>query len=285
MSPWPAPRPPWSGPSRAPPSSPSPSSSSSQRSPDAARIGIPSAASPWAKTWVSLSDSPSSSTSISQMKVCEEKPRGLGVLAWCPISTTASSVAAGGLGEGRLGLVQGEVGDRPHLDPRRHPLAFDVGADHVPVADGDPLDARRRAAPRSRAPRRSSAAGRGRRRRDARAGTRRSPRFPRSPPCPRRSGRSRRAAPLRRQLGVDRLAEGLQRPVPNPQLGRRVGVHVEAGELLGRGAARVAQLPGRRRPGRGSRRRPPPRGRTSRAVTSERLKSAGVSRWRASSTT
>jgi len=42
----------------------------------------------------------------------------------------------------RLGLVEGEVGDWPHLDPGRHPLAFDVGADHVPVADRDPPGAR-----------------------------------------------------------------------------------------------------------------------------------------------
>ena len=49
--------------------------------------------------------------------------------------------AAGRLAHRGLGLGQRQVGDRPHLDPGRHPLAFDVGADHVPVADRDPLGA------------------------------------------------------------------------------------------------------------------------------------------------
>ncbi len=50
--------------------------------------------------------------------------------------------AAVGLRHRRLALGEGEVGDRPHLDARRHPLAFDVGADHVPVADRDAAGAR-----------------------------------------------------------------------------------------------------------------------------------------------
>jgi hypothetical protein len=49
--------------------------------------------------------------------------------------------AAVGLRHRRLALGEGEVGDRPHLDARRHPLAFDVGADHVPVADRDAVGA------------------------------------------------------------------------------------------------------------------------------------------------
>jgi len=41
-----------------------------------------------------------------------------------------------------LVLVERELGDRSHLDPGWYPLAFDVGADHVPVPDGDPPGAR-----------------------------------------------------------------------------------------------------------------------------------------------
>ena len=161
--------------------------------PDAARTGIPSAASPWAKTWISLSEAPPSTTSISQMKVCEEKPRGFGVLAWWPISTTASSSPPLALVERGLRLDERQVGDRANLDPGRHPLAFDVGPDHVPVPDRDLARPRRRAAPRRRpAPRRSSACARERRRRGGRAGTRRSPRSRRSPPCPPRSSRPSR---------------------------------------------------------------------------------------------
>ena len=45
------------------------------------------------------------------------------------------------LGNRWLGLDQGQLGDRSHLDPLRHALAFDVGADHVPVAHRDALGA------------------------------------------------------------------------------------------------------------------------------------------------
>ena len=77
-----------------------------------------------------------------QMKVCEQNPSLVGVLAWWPISADrVEPPAAGRLRQRGLGLVQRQVGDRQHLDPGRHPLAFDVGADHVPVADGDPLGA------------------------------------------------------------------------------------------------------------------------------------------------
>ena len=49
-------------------------------------------------------------------------------------------VAAAALAKDGSASFSGEVGDRPHLDPLRHALAFDVGADHVPVADGDLID-------------------------------------------------------------------------------------------------------------------------------------------------
>jgi hypothetical protein len=39
----------------------------------------------------------------------------------------------------RVGLCQCQVGDRAHIDTRRHAVPFDVGADHVPIADRDPL--------------------------------------------------------------------------------------------------------------------------------------------------
>ena len=100
--------------------------------------------------------------------------------------------ATRGLGKGRLGLVQGEVGDRPHLDP---PASARVRCWCRPCASRrrrSPRPRRRAAPRRRRGPRRSSAAARGRRPRGAKAGSRRSPRCRRSPPCPPRSARPRR---------------------------------------------------------------------------------------------
>ena len=84
------------------------------------------------------------------------------------------------------------------------------------------------------------------------------------------AARARRRSPAR---------SARRAPAADAQLGRRVRIHLEAGELHGaRRGSLSRSSPRRRRPGRGSRPRRPRPAVVQRAVTSERLKSRGVRR-------